>query len=395
MMKPKLNSLAALCMAILLIFSCSGCSYLTDAVDGLDLGDEPYLGDITTSDRGTEYVRIDDLVELRDYLWESVEDGADEMTFRYDGDSDDLDGQTIARILSAYYITIRQIPDAEDVWQVEYIGFPGDRIVAAYRSGDTSELTEDELAALRIAEEAVQEAQDHTYTQVDLELYLHDWLCEHIDYYDGSTDIEEGEVVPHLTAIGALLEGKANCQGYTDAFYVLASIAGFEVSRQCCENQSGGHCFNTICLDGDWYVVDVTFNDDFYSHEEQSYQDYRLFNAGRAECNEYSWPEEYEYHSLARKGGDLYYYNLSDETESELHRYTKRYDSLPKMADAVVEMWKEGRGVFHLMLSEQIVGWEDLNEILDEKLQSTGQPYSYRIWAFDSGEHTYFYIRFL
>lgn len=378
-----------------MLLACAGCSVLTDAIDGLELTDDPYLGDTEEPDRYADCAEIDDLEELRDYLWESVLDGEDEMTFRYIGDPDDLDGQTVARILSAYYITIRQLPDAEDVWQVEYIGFPGDRIVAAYRSDDRSALTEDESEALRIAEEAVECAKKQAHSPVEVELYLHDWLCERVDYYDGSTKIDEGEIVSHLTVLGALLNGQANCQGYTDAFYVLASIAGFEVSRQCCENAEGGHCFNTICLDGEWYVVDVTFNDAFYMHDDQSYADYRLFNAGRAECNEYSWPDEYEYHSLADQGGDLYYYNLSDEIESELHGYTKRYDSLDEMADGVVDLWKDGREAFHLMLSDQIVGWEDLGEVLDEKLQESGRQYSYRIWSFASGKHTYFYIRFL
>jgi len=58
-----------------------------------------------------------------------------------------------------------------------------------------------------------------------------------------------------VTAIGALLDGKANCQGYSDAFYMLGRIGG---------TANGGlHEWNTITYgDRKTYFIDVTAGDD-------------------------------------------------------------------------------------------------------------------------------------
>ncbi len=58
-----------------------------------------------------------------------------------------------------------------------------------------------------------------------------------------------------VTAIGALLDGKANCQGYSDAFYMLGRIGG---------TANGGlHEWNTITYgDEKTYLIDVTAGDD-------------------------------------------------------------------------------------------------------------------------------------
>ncbi len=54
-----------------------------------------------------------------------------------------------------------------------------------------------------------------------------------------------------------LPDGKANCQGYADAFYLLASLAGFDVRIL----GSDDHAWNSICINNNWYTVDATFND--------------------------------------------------------------------------------------------------------------------------------------
>ena len=43
---------------------------------------------------------------------------------------------------------------------------------------------------------------------------------------------EPGEDAPGVSAAFALTHGWANCQGYSDAFYLLAGMAGFEVDSK-------------------------------------------------------------------------------------------------------------------------------------------------------------------
>lgn len=340
-----------------------------------------------------KYEVLTDAEELRDFLYESIEKGEFEPKFCYTGDKDDLKARNVARILSAYFVTVRKLSDGANHWQVEYTPYPGERIVDAYRSGNTAKLSSEEKKALNKAVEVVEAAKAASSNSIQLELYLHDWLCDRVTYYNGSTDVkDENDILRHLTALGAILDGKANCQGYTDGFYVLASIAGFDVGKQSCIAEDGGHSFNTICLDGKWYVVDVTYNDDTYHDQNEFYRDYRLFNAGTRECGEYTWPDEYEYHPLQKTGGNVYFYNLSAPV-SPLYGYEKCYDDIEDVTDAIVREWKNnGRIEIYMMLQGEQASWQDLE--LQQALNQTGLAFRYRVWSLVAGNNTYFFVLF-
>lgn len=391
----KCKAIALGLLLVMVILQLAGCSTWEIGDYNDDSWDEEWSDDEDdhSDDESSDYPVISDAEELRDFLYASIEKGDYDPKFSYTGDEDDITARNIARILSAYFVKIRSLSDGENNWQVLYTEYPGDRIVAAYQNDDTSELSADEKEALNVAIEVVRQAKAVSTNPVEIELYLHDWLCDQVTYYNGSTDVkDEDDILRHLTALGALLDGQANCQGYTDGFYVLAAIAGFDVGRQSCIADGAGHSFNTICLDGKWYVVDVTFNDDTYRDNGQYYQDYRLFNAGTQECNEYTWPDEYEYHRLQKKGGDVYYYALTEEVSAE-HGYTKCYDDIDDVTDAIVAEWKNnGREEIHMMLQDEQADWKDLE--LGEALDATGLSYQYQVWSIVSGDHTYFYVRF-
>lgn len=87
------------------------------------------------------------------------------------------------------------------------------------------------------------------------------------------------------TAVGALLNDVADCDGYADTFYLVGSLAGLEVRYQhgiasyydLNENKlvSSSHMWNLLKLDGTWRVVDVCWADG------QNGIDYTWFNIGK------------------------------------------------------------------------------------------------------------------
>lgn len=141
--------------------------------------------------------------------------------------------------------------------------FPGTAITMAEKSGDLSTLSDRELqtreAALKIAAEAAGEDPLATAKAI------HDWLCDHVVYTDDEETDEDD------TAIGAILNGEANCDGYTDAFYLIGTLAGLHVRYQHGDSyEKGGlfpsftpitHIWNLLELDGAWRMVDVTWDD--------------------------------------------------------------------------------------------------------------------------------------
>ena len=96
---------------------------------------------------------------------------------------------------------------------------------------------------------------------------IHDALCDRI-VYTSDEDMDEDD-----TAVGALLNGQANCDGYSDAFFLVGRLAGLEVRYQHGDSREKGtdeknrdvsHLWNLVRIGGAWYLVDVTWDDQDY-----------------------------------------------------------------------------------------------------------------------------------
>ena len=141
--------------------------------------------------------------------------------------------------------------------------FPGTAIMHSVRSGNAGGLTERETELLQAAEEVARDAMKET-DPVKKALFIHDWICDHTVYtIDDETDEDDN-------AIGAILNGEANCDGYTDAFYLIGSLAGLNVRYQHGDSldksaldklASVTHVWNLLETDGEWRMVDVTMDD--------------------------------------------------------------------------------------------------------------------------------------
>lgn len=90
---------------------------------------------------------------------------------------------------------------------------------------------------------------------------VHDWLCENVDYDYGN--YLAGRIPRRSYSIaGAVIYGEAVCNGYMLAFETFMDVLGIE-----CENVVGwksdgaGHGWNRVKADGNWYEIDVTWDD--------------------------------------------------------------------------------------------------------------------------------------
>ncbi|MBS7262682.1 MAG: hypothetical protein KIG36_03625 [Eubacteriales bacterium] len=66
-----------------------------------------------------------------------------------------------------------------------------------------------------------------------------------------------------FTAYGALVGGRAVCEGYTSAYYLLCRAAGLWCAYRNGQPQGQGHTWNMIKLDSGVYNVDVTWCDGY------------------------------------------------------------------------------------------------------------------------------------
>ncbi len=87
-------------------------------------------------------------------------------------------------------------------------------------------------------------------------LILHDRLVDAVEYE---------AVGEHQTVFGSLVEGQAVCAGYARGYQLLMQSVGIPAwyVEGTADNGEGigGHAWNLVQLDGNWYYTDVTWDD--------------------------------------------------------------------------------------------------------------------------------------
>ncbi len=115
-----------------------------------------------------------------------------------------------------------------------------------------------DLSELQKAAEKIIGKVKYLETDYDKIKYLHDEVAKAVTYDMGTAY--------HQTAYGALVNGKAVCRGYANAFAYLCQAAGIEcvLINGSATNSSGEtdlHSWNMVKLDEKWYHVDVCWDD--------------------------------------------------------------------------------------------------------------------------------------
>ena len=136
--------------------------------------------------------------------------------------------------------------------------YPAVRILASVKNGTEDKLLPKYRKTLAVAQKLIENVNGS-----DLEKYqqIHDILCGKIMYEINPKCEDNG------SCVGALLNGKAKCDGYSDAFYLCCGLKKLQVAYQVGKskvqrkyNEEDNHIWNLIFLDGIWRGVDVTWD---------------------------------------------------------------------------------------------------------------------------------------
>ena len=144
---------------------------------------------------------------------------------------------------------------------------------------------------------------------------IHDYLVNNVEYVTDSEHCHD--------LYGSLIENKSVCDGYSLAFKYLLNEAGFNsivVDGKGIQNDDlVEHGWNYVELNGNWYLVDVTW-DDTSSNNESIVYDYFLLSDEMISLDHIK-NDLYEYPKCNDEG--LFYVNMSgkyikDYSEDEL-----------------------------------------------------------------------------
>ncbi|MCL2121760.1 MAG: DUF4358 domain-containing protein [Clostridiales bacterium] len=136
-------------------------------------------------------------------------------------------------------------------------------ILAAWTSGDSSALSEKNRTILAICAEIIAGLITADMDAYDKELAIHDWIIDWADYDSESlSNAPDAKPDPDNDNPYGLLVGKrAVCMGYTTTFQLFMDMLNIECITVRGAASSGEHAWNMVRLDGEWYCVDLTWND--------------------------------------------------------------------------------------------------------------------------------------
>lgn len=141
--------------------------------------------------------------------------------------------------------------------------YTANNFIIQFKTGDNTSYTLDALSsAIQDAKNRIGTNSGHSVTVKA----IHDYICETVSYVKPATE-ENLKNNKYQTVHSALVDGKVTvCAGYAKAFKVLCDsynipcilVSGMGI------NSTGGtesHMWNYVQLDGSWYAVDCTWDD--------------------------------------------------------------------------------------------------------------------------------------
>lgn len=89
-------------------------------------------------------------------------------------------------------------------------------------------------------------------SDLEIAIIVHNWLTSRLEYADSESSLST-----------CLKRGKGKCDDYSMIYAAIMNAAGIET--RCMAGvpigSNAGHMWNMVCIDGLWYVCDVTWDD--------------------------------------------------------------------------------------------------------------------------------------
>lgn len=192
--------------------------------------------------------------ELKQAMHQMFDETKEVLNFRCDGNYlPDLDE------LSEIYLELER-EDPFDVICLDKYGIggtPNNMTVFYEYHLDTDVLKQMKQETRTLLKQAENKINVEGLSDYEIVCEVNDYLCDTIVYPETEPYAEETH-----TAYSAFKSGDAVCDGYSRAAKMLLNDYGIEcdfVVGECIPD--GGHAWNLVKLDGEWYHMDVTWND--------------------------------------------------------------------------------------------------------------------------------------
>lgn len=263
-------------------------------------------------------------------------------------------------------------------------------ILKAYRANSTAGLTSEEKQVLETAKAIVAKAKK-AGGFLQQELYIHDELIRRVVYESHDSKSREERQRLH-SCIGALVDGRANCQGFAEAFWLLGSMLGMEVRLMAnVPSSPTPHEWNAIRIDGRWLMVDVTFDDSWSVFDNEEVPHRAFFNFGADMASEvHEWDKGLEPAPISRTSGSDYFYFSGEQP------YGSSFSDLNALAKYAYQQRsksKENKYICTLLLGQNIDNVNDIHKALKTAVKKHKRKTNWYVSYVNNGPHCFITIR--
>ena len=135
------------------------------------------------------------------------------------------------------------------------------------------------INSLNSATEKAMSSINDSMSDIDKMIALHDHIVLNAEYDLETYETHNNDHPTSFSAYGVLVKGIGVCQSYTLAYSLLLKLADIEVSTV--SSTALSHIWNLVKIDGEWYHVDVTWDDPTF--DKKGLVSYRYFLASDEE----------------------------------------------------------------------------------------------------------------
>ena len=230
---------------------------------------------------------------------------------------------------------------------------------------EKAKIKEHQKAMAARVEKIAREAK--TFSQWDKEKYIHDFLCENV-HYDKLKKPYSHEI------IGPLGHGVGVCEGIAKSVKVLCDALGIWCMIAVCGNNPEKgikyrHTWNIVKIDGQYYHLDVTFDNTLSNYEDFRYDYFNIDDK-----NIFRDHEPLLYPAPACSEGGHFYYKEKKMSFTKIEDVYKRSLQAAKKGRVLTFHWRGG------YLTKEVLK-ELLEEIERAGREKNKQPQISLNWA--------------
>ena len=154
----------------------------------------------------------------------------------------------------------------------------------AYKSGDTSKLSDKEKETLEMASAVLDEIITDGMTDYEKELAVYDWMTKSLEYDRGVLTVIPQTQADGDNPYGVLKYHNAVCVGYATTFRLFMQM--MDIECMVVHNTDRYHSWDLVKLDDEWYHVDI--------YSDQGSGNYANFNMNDEMASQgHDWDREF------------------------------------------------------------------------------------------------------